>query len=418
MSIASLYPTIEPELNLDFSNAGRLDPRITFSRNSIGTYTDAQGMIRTAAVNEPRFDHDPVTGECLGLLVEESRQNLLLRSEEFDNASWTVFAGSKTVTPNVVTSPSGTLTADTVTADGTSAAHFVDQLVTLSAVSYTLSVYAKAGTNSYIQFRSSTALGSRFANFDLSLGVTGTSTNITSSSIESAGNGWYRCSMVFTPTAATGTLAILLVTASNSGSGQVNTLDTSVHLWGAQLEVGSFPTSYIPTGGVAVTRNADLASVNGARFSSWYLQSQGTFLCEIQKSSPIGVSRFPRLWEVSDNTINNVIRSQRYGAGTYRANVVSNGTTYAAFDASPSVAEGSAGSFVMSHSLDDIAICVNGGVVANDNSSLIPSVTQLNIGDAGLGAASGATTNINGSISRLIYWPARLSNAVLQSLTR
>ena len=48
---------------------------ITFNRNSIGTYVDANGVIQTAAANEERFDYDPVTGERLGLLVEESRTN-------------------------------------------------------------------------------------------------------------------------------------------------------------------------------------------------------------------------------------------------------------------------------------------------------------------------------------------------------
>ena len=77
MAINSNYPKIRPSLNLDFTNSRELDPRITFSRASSGGYFDANGIYRQAAPNEARFDHDPVTGECKGLLIEESRTNLL-----------------------------------------------------------------------------------------------------------------------------------------------------------------------------------------------------------------------------------------------------------------------------------------------------------------------------------------------------
>ena len=69
------YPTIEPSLKLDFANARALDPRITFTRASVATYVGKDGLIKTAGVNEPRFDHDRATGESLGLLIEEQRTN-------------------------------------------------------------------------------------------------------------------------------------------------------------------------------------------------------------------------------------------------------------------------------------------------------------------------------------------------------
>ena len=74
MTIKHLYPTQRPSLDLDFANSKRLDPRITFTRGSTATYVDAEGVIQSAANNEARFNHNPVTGESLGLLVEESRE--------------------------------------------------------------------------------------------------------------------------------------------------------------------------------------------------------------------------------------------------------------------------------------------------------------------------------------------------------
>ena len=77
---------------------------VTFTRASSGTFVDSAGVIQTASTNVPRFDHNPTTGESLGLLAEEQRANLLLRSEEFDNASWTKTRSSisadSTIAPN------------------------------------------------------------------------------------------------------------------------------------------------------------------------------------------------------------------------------------------------------------------------------------------------------------------------------
>ena len=203
-----------------------------------------------------------------------TRTNLLVRSEEFDNASWTVFSGAKTVTPNTTVAPNGTLTADTVTADGTSgAAHFVDQTVTLTAIPHAFTVYAKAGTNNFIQLRLSSALGNRHANFNVSTGATGTSGNITSSSVEPVGNGWYRCSMVCTPTAATGTLGIIVVSSNSAISGETNALNTSVILWGAQLETGSAATPYIPSTTTFTSRASGASYFDAAGVLQWKPQN-------------------------------------------------------------------------------------------------------------------------------------------------
>ena len=82
------YPTIEPSLRLDFANARALDPRITFTRASTATYVGRDGLIKTAGEDEARFDHDPTTGESLGLLIEESRTNLLPQSQQYTSTYW------------------------------------------------------------------------------------------------------------------------------------------------------------------------------------------------------------------------------------------------------------------------------------------------------------------------------------------
>ena len=101
------YPTVRPTIDLAFDKVKKLDNRITFRRESIGTIVNSDGYIETIGHNKPRFDHDPSTRESLGLLIEEQRTNLVIHSENFEN--WTANGTRSTVTPNQIIGPDGTL---------------------------------------------------------------------------------------------------------------------------------------------------------------------------------------------------------------------------------------------------------------------------------------------------------------------
>ena len=121
LEVTQEYPSIRPTLDLNFAATKTLDRRITFTRDSIGTYTDDMGILKYASNNVPRFDHDPTTGESLGLLIEESRTNQMIYSSDItgdvsQNSGYGVQNG--TVTGNQTTAPDGTTTADKY-ADGT-----------------------------------------------------------------------------------------------------------------------------------------------------------------------------------------------------------------------------------------------------------------------------------------------------------
>jgi len=137
--------SVRPSLLLDFTNTKTLDPRITFTRGSTATYFDNKGVMQSAASGVSRFDHNPSTGESLGLLIEEQRTNLLTYSEQFDNAAWASKLNT-TVSANAIIAPDGTLTGDKLVANSGSSTKYIDRTVTVAAsTTHAFSVYMKAG---------------------------------------------------------------------------------------------------------------------------------------------------------------------------------------------------------------------------------------------------------------------------------
>jgi hypothetical protein len=198
----NLLNKLSPSLLLNFTNTSTLDPRITFTRSTTGTFTGSNGLIQTAAINDPRFDYNPTTLASLGLLIEEQRVNLQTYSEQFNNAVWTKTRSS--ITADATTSPDGTVNADKLVED-TTASNTHEMTVSASFTSgtaYTLSIYAKqAGRNVRIYFPSS-VFGSAFsAIFNLSTGVATTVVTGTVASITNVGIGWYRFSITHTASA-------------------------------------------------------------------------------------------------------------------------------------------------------------------------------------------------------------------------
>jgi hypothetical protein len=222
---------------------------------TVGEYIPTTSTINSA----PRFDHNPTTGESLGLLVEEARTNLSLYSEDFGDAVWSSSAAS--ISTNTTAAPDGTTTADTVNSSGTAV---VSQLFTkaASAITYTGSLFVKGSATDFsLTIDDGVPINRGRARFNLSTGTLGSVTNEgtftgTTSTITLFPNGWYR----LTVTTTTNTLTTARLRSFWTGAG------TSLDFWGAQLEAGAFPTSYIPTVAATVTRAADVASITGSNF--------------------------------------------------------------------------------------------------------------------------------------------------------
>ena len=195
MTVNHLYPTTRPTLDLNFARQKRLDPRVTFTRGSTATYVGDDGLIKTAASNEARFDHDPATGESLGLLVEEARTNLFTYSQDF--STWIM--NNQSVTSNVTTAPDGTTTAYKLVESNASEFHRIS-ISTNPTGSHTMTVFAKAAERDVLTLiPASTGGGDNPVYFDLTNGTISASLgSATSASIQALPSGWYRCSVTDT----------------------------------------------------------------------------------------------------------------------------------------------------------------------------------------------------------------------------
>ena len=321
-----------PSLDLRFADNKSLADAVTgaslvtFTRASSGTFVDSAGVLQTAATDVPRFDHNPTTGESLGLLVEEARTNLLLNSATLSTQSATVTAVAHTL-------------------------HFTGTgTVTLTGVS-------TAGP------------------------LVGTGTGESN-----------RVSLTFTPTAGSLTLTV---------SGTVTN---------AQLEVGAFRTSYIATTGATATRAADVASITGSAFSSFYNQAEGSFYAEVFPA-PTYVA-FQAVATLQGATSADEWRLWRSGATTQSSQTLLSNITE--FTATVTYATASNGSykFATAAAADNMAIASSGNL-ASDNAGAMVTFTSLRIG-----ARTNNTFFYNGHVSRLVYWPQRLANSTLQSITQ
>lgn len=230
-----------PRLSLDFTTTV-LSPLISFSRSgNTATRINSSGLVESVLANAARFDYDPVTLACKGLLIEESRANLFTYSGDLTNASWDFTGTARTANAGVA--PDGTTTATRVQFSANS--FLYKNNVPAAGSSFTISVWVKSygGANQTIRL---------FGN-----GVTTLSSDITVTS------SWQRVSFTFNFTAAT--------SGFTTASGQA----ADVLMWGAQLEAGDFLTSYISTTTASVTRNADIATLTGQG-----VVAQGTFVLD------------------------------------------------------------------------------------------------------------------------------------------
>lgn len=393
---------ILPKLALNFLNAS-LDSRVTFTRttgaSNPATYVDSSGYIASATNNQPRFDYNPITLACKGLLIEESRTNLLTYSQVVGGTNWSVFkfgvALLPVVTTNFATAPDNTLTASriemslgggTTTADYAVLQHSIITITT--ATSYTASIYLKSNTeSSYVVI------------FRDDLGVS-------PSQLWTVTPTWQR----FTVTYTSSTVAAYGVKLWLRGTlGTSSTAD--ILAWGGQYEAGAFGTSYIPVVATTLTRNPDVAVMTGTNFSDWWQAFKGG--TQVQ-ATPSTVSGIRPLVQYDDGTANEII-ALRGNTTNPELYIVDGGTPQAQLDAG-TIAANTSYSLTGWWSTNDCKARKDAGAVVTDTTATIPMVTQARLGSDGTNYLNGtlATINYYDKFSGQIY--TRRKNKAIFSL--
>ena len=242
----------------------------SFSRNSSGTVVNKEGLIETVGVGEPRIDFKDNTKGAL--LLEPERRNSLLQSNQFDT-TWSL---SSSISLTSGQSGVGGSTDAWLLKKTDASSRYINQSITLSSSTYSYSVFAKKESGNWLYVRLADSGGSLASTsyFDLENGVVG-STSANSLSTQSYNNGWYRCEIKFTHSIGN----VRMYPAVGNGSPSGGSGGEGIYIQYAQLEEGSYATSYIPTSGSAVTRvldtcyNDNLANVIGQTEGTFYLET-------------------------------------------------------------------------------------------------------------------------------------------------
>ena len=380
---------------LDKTLTARKGPTPTFTRASTATFVGSDGLIQSAAINAPRFDHDPETLACKGLLIEESRTNLCLRSEEFNDGIWaksSAIVTAPVVTANQVNSPSGVLNADRIVFPaviGAGAFSIAVQLFSQSAgVVYTASIYLRGLVGGEKVWWSWTPNGSTYARKECILTT-----------------AWQRFDFTYTSTAGNNFIQLGVDLRDASQSAQ---LAQTIFAWGAQLETGSFPTSYIPTTTTALTRSADVCSITGSDFAGmWQSATAATILLEADASAMTASTSGNRGIATLSNGAaysNQIGFYKESGTNFIRGrtptvNLIQVSNLLGKFKGAIAIDSSTAG-------------CFNGGTVITGSDN-IGTVDRLTFADATLSPAGHPSV----CISRYQIYRKRLPDAKLQSLT-
>ena len=468
MSIKDNFPSVGPSLSLNFARSKTLDPRITFSRSSSSgdaTYMNGNGLIVTAAADEPRFDHKYENGvvKSLGLLVEEQRTNVIQVSapspSDISQAStsegWRDRANLN-LEYSSVTSPDGTNNAIGVaytSAYTTYQVPFIygDQGTLTSNTSYTLSYWVDdselvesnnfhlttiIGTNGWGSIgryflvnynKTSDTFGSPIYATGSSVTAENSNTIFTdiSGTVSHYPNNWKRISISFTVDSSYDgyydsgnttpdlrfNYGIYMGVAGYTNDNVGNNMKT----WGWQLEAGAFPTSYIPTTSSTKTRSPDNVSMTGTNFSDWYNTTEGTIFLDCTPVYDNSTNQYRRILSIHNNS----------GAQTDVIQFIqteqSNNVSCAVWDGSSfqtgfgkGNTSGTRYKVAFAVKENNMNASYDGNIGTDATSCTLPAMTQMDIGKYTTGSGTQTTVHIN----NISYYPKRLTNTQLQNLTK
>jgi hypothetical protein len=378
-------------------------------------------LIEVVASGIPRLDY-PLGGGCPALLVEPSGSNLVVQSENWLASGWRSDATANVTTVSATTGtldPYGTNTANAISPTSGNTSHLKvgsDGAITFtSGTVYTSSAFFKRGTGNagrYIQIAwpATRFAANTFANFDLELGTVALVTGSTvTAGIENYGNGWYRCRCTNTCISSATGNGISIALIETSGATRLPTFTGTttdvLYGWGAQTEIGSIATSYIPTTTASATRNAEVISLSGA-VSGCIGQTEGTIYLETN-SLVSGASDLFCFARATTNTVSisknssNIIQATVYTSGL-ALNIAASGTVSGNMKIAFAYKSGSS------------ALYINGVPIGTSSTafSFTAALNQININPTVFFEGRG-----NQRISALPLYTTRLTDPELADLT-
>ena len=382
-----------------------------FSRSGKATRINSQGLIEEVSNGQSRLNYPMIDGKVVGCphhILEPARTNLIGYSEDFSNSDWTKFNSS--VIANSIISPDGTLNASKLIEDTANGTHRISDTIIVSGtgVAYTQSVFAKSGGNGrYLRmFRGSGTYNN--AVFDLENGtiVAQGGSRLISTKIEKYPNGWYRC--ISTYTTQFGNIATYYGLQNDNTDSYQGDGTSSIYLWGAQLEAGSYPTSYIKSNsGSTTTRSAETA--NGSGDAATFNDSEGVLMAEISALADDGTYR---IMSLSNSTAAERIYMQYTNVSNTVAVVVKTGSVTQANIGFVLPNETDFNKVSIKYKSNDFALWVNGFEVGTDTSGNTP------IGLSELAFDDGNGNNVfQGNTKQVQYYNSALTDSELEQLT-
>jgi hypothetical protein len=382
------------------SGAGDLD----VTRATTATRVNSAGLIESVASNVPRLDY--TNGSCPSVLVEPQRTNTCIYGQDF-SSNW--FKGNVTTTANSGTSPLGTNTATKYlcTANGA----YIYQSIATSGVT-TVSCFIKKSNADWVYFATNVSgVGDYGASFNINNGTVGTIVGGATCSIENYGNGWYRCIVTKD---YSGAIILLSINPLSGNNDFTNQNGKEYLIWGAQLEAGSYATSYIPTTSASVTRNADV--INKTGISSLIGQTEGVIYLDIDFNSVNQTGSVDTLVMLNNDSNNNeiAILLENAGSGKTPLALISNSGSFQSIIYAPYQITATRYKIAIAYKNNDIAFYINGSLVGTDTSATIPTTSSINLKNRFDGSWSNTQQEY---INLSALWKTRLTNTQLAQLT-
>jgi hypothetical protein len=418
---------LTPSWSIDWSTG--TPSGYTLTRASSGTFVDSSGYVASASTDVARLTHNS-SGTRLGLLVEESRTNIAFATENFtDTTRWPVTnataadttnaapdngADAESITEVAATSAgyrirSGAITTGVAAGDNFTASCFLKDAPTNGKGYGYVSVTVEGGTTRVYTVIVNLSTGA----FETTM--TAGSPTGTAYTIENYGNGWYRVSA--TVTAQTGATGVrVLIGMWQSGATNTSGYPTytvtagnekSILAWGAQIEEGATPTSYLAntaTTGSGVTRSADLAHVLDSSITSW--GDPGALVIHFYPPGQAGTLLS------TDDVANEQLGIQ-----------ASTTTAARAFWSSGNTATGTIGTGVQKavHYWNgtNSRFCINGGTVqtGTNNITTFGNIDYVTFGAEATSSTAGYSQYANCIIRKIEFYSGTLTDANLQTIT-